>query len=121
MIVVDTSVWIDHLSAENHELIYLLNNDMMLMHPMVIGELAVGNIRNRSSTMALLTNLPRAQVADDDAELDFIESRRLMGRGIGYIDARILFATWLTGDDSLWARDRRLVNAAHEPNIAWQP
>ncbi len=121
MIVVDTSVWIDHLHGEDTGLEFLLSRGQALMHPMVIGELAVGNIRNRSTTMALLTNLPRAQVADDDAVLDFIESRRLMGRGIGYIDAHILFATWLTGDDSLWARDRRLVNAAHELNIAWQP
>ncbi len=120
MILVDTSVWIDHLRAGDDGLIALLNSSQVLMHPCVEGELACGNLRNRSEVLVLLRDLPRAVVATDDEALFFIEQRSLMGRGIGYIDACLLAATSLTSQDYLWTRDKRLAAVAHELGLVYE-
>jgi hypothetical protein len=83
MILVDTSVWVDHLRTGDEDLAALLIQSRVLMHPFVLGELACGNLRNRSEVLALLRGLPRATVATDDEVLFFIERHALMGRGIG--------------------------------------
>lgn len=118
MILVDTSVWIDHLRAGDDGLIALLNSSQVLMHSYVLGELACGNLRNRREVLALLRDLPRAVVATDDEVLFFIEQRSLMGRGIGYIDACLLAATSLANSARLWTRDKRLAAVAHELELA---
>ena len=115
MILVDTTVWVDHLRADDAQLSALLLSNQVLMHSFVIGELACGNLRNRVELLTLLTDLPQAPVASDAEVLFFIERHRLMGRGIGYIDAHLLAATALgDADTSLWTRDRRLAALAAE-------
>ena len=119
MILADTSVWIDHLRSENLQLTVLLRDDQVLMHPMVIGELACGNLPNREDTLTELMKLPVPPIATDDEVLFFIERHQLMGRGIGYIDAHLLASVAISSSDLLWSNDRRLVDAAADLNLAW--
>ena len=121
MILADTSVWIDHLRSENGELADLLSSNEMLIHPMVIGELACGNIRNRANVLNRLGRLPMATVVSENDVLSFIEDYQLMGRGIDYVDVHLLASTWMTDFAQLWTRDRRLMTAATDLNIAWLP
>ena len=118
MTLVDTSVWIEHLRAEDKKLTTLLNSSQVLTHPMVVGELACGNLRNRREILSLLGGLPQVLVATDDEVLFFIERHRLMGRGIGYVDAHLLASTALTQSARLWTHDQRLVQVASELNLA---
>jgi predicted nucleic acid-binding protein len=108
MILVDSSVWIDHLRAGDAELSMLLDAGRVLMHPFVLGELACGNLRNRREILGLLGSLPRIMQATDDEVPYFIEHHALMGRGIGYVDAHLLAAAMLDGSARLWTRDKRL-------------
>ncbi|MCO5144710.1 MAG: type II toxin-antitoxin system VapC family toxin [Aquamicrobium sp.] len=112
MILVDTSVWIDHLRGGEAELARLLEAGLAATHPLVVGELAMGNLRARDSILALLGNLPQAVVAGDEEVLAYVARHRLFGIGIGYADAHLLAATQLTAGASLWTRDRRLREAA---------
>ena len=112
MILVDTSVWIDHLRKGNALLNSLLLNTTVLIHPFVIGELACGNLHNRSRILHLLGDLPGSRVADDREVLFFIEQNDLMGRGIGYIDVHLLASVSLSGPARLWTVDRKLNEAA---------
>ena len=120
MILVDTSVWIDHLSSEENHLVILLNNGLAMTHPMVVGELACGNLSNRGAILTMLKNLPQASVATDDQVLRFIERNRLMGHGINYIDFHLLTATALTKATELWTRDKRLMDVATQLNLAYK-
>ena len=108
MILVDTSIWIDHLRTGDDDLAALLNGNQVLMHPFVLGEMACGNLRNRKEVLVLLKDLPRSPVATDDEVLFFIERHALMGKGIGYVDAHLLAATALDSSSRLWTRDQRL-------------
>ena len=119
MILVDTSVWIDHLHAGEPELSEALEGGGVLMHPFVLGELACGNLENRAEVLQLLGHLPQAPTAKDPEALDFIECRVLMGRGIGYIDVHLLASVALDGAARLWTRDRRLAAAAKELDLAF--
>ncbi len=118
MILVDTSVWVDHLRAGDEELARRLTNIQVLSHPFVVGELACGNLRNRSEVLVLLGNLPQVTVATDAEVLFFIEQHRLIGRGIGYIDAHLLAAVSLASPARLWTRDKRLGSVAAELGLA---
>lgn len=117
-ILVDTSVWVDHLRSGDEALARLLDGGRVLMHPFVLGELACGNLRRREQVLGLLRGLPRATVALDDEVLFFIDSHRLMGRGIGYVDAHLLAAVALHGGTRLWTRDQRLQTLAGELGLA---
>jgi predicted nucleic acid-binding protein len=108
VILVDTSVWIDHLRRHVSPLAEALDAGEVLIHPYVIGELACGNLKNRHDVLNLLLALPRVVVATDDETLLFIEERKLTGRGIGYLDAHLLASVTLTPDARLWTRDKRL-------------
>ena len=108
MQLIDTSVWVDHLREGVDELADLLNQSLVLTHPIVIGELACGNLKNRSELLKLLGDLPQATVANDQEVLGFIEANQLGGMGIGYIDAHLLCATRLTPGASLLTYDKRL-------------
>lgn len=112
MILVDTSVWVDHLRRGDPEFMSLLNSNQVLMHPFVLGELACSNLVNRAEVLALLGDLPRVVVATDEETLFFIERHSLMGRGIGYVDAHLLAAVALDEDSLLWSRDKRLQEVA---------
>ncbi len=120
MILVDTSVWIDHLRDGDEGLVALLNSTQVLMHPFVLGELACGNLHQRAEVLTLLRDLPQASVAHHDEVLFFIERHELMGRGIGYVDAHLLAAVALDGGARLWTRDKRLRALAGELNMAYE-
>ncbi len=112
MILVDTSVWIDHLRVADTKLAALLARGTVGMHPMIIGELACGNLKNRTELLSLWRNLPRIGAATDAEALYFIERHQLMGKGVGYIDIHLLAAVMLQGDALLWTRDKRLAALA---------
>ncbi len=118
MILVDTSVWINHLRGEEPRLVSLLNDNRVLVHPMVIGELACGNLHNRGEVLNLLSRLAEIPVVADAEVLFFIERHRLMGRGIGYIDAHLLAATARVAPTLLWTSDRRLMTVATDLGLA---
>jgi predicted nucleic acid-binding protein len=118
VILVDTSVWIDHLNAKETRLQQLLDADLVLVHPFVIGELALGNLRRRDLVLDSLQELPQATVASDPEVLRLINRQTLFGRGIGYIDAHLLAAVRLTAEAALWTRDRRLRAAAGQMGVA---
>ena len=107
MILVDTSVWIDHLHSGNRELVGLLNDGRVLAHPFVLGELALGNLRQRGVVLEDLRGLPQAIVADHEEVVQLIERHRLFGLGIGYVDAHLLAAARLS-NAAVWTRNKRL-------------
>ena len=112
MILVDTSVWVDHLREGAPALAAALEQGSVLMHPFVRGELACGNLKNRGEVLRLLGELPGAPIATDAEALDFIERRALMRRGLGYIDVHLLASVALAGTARLWTRDKRLAAVA---------
>lgn len=112
MILVDTSVWIDHLRKSEPALIAALKAGQVLIHPFVIGELACGNLDNRVELLSLLRDLPAAPVATDAEALGFIDRHQLMGRGIGYLDVHLLASVALARPARLWTRDKRLAFVA---------
>ncbi|WP_046866860.1 type II toxin-antitoxin system VapC family toxin [Microvirga massiliensis] len=112
MILVDTSVWIDHLKGGDAALAGLLENGRVLAHPFVIGEIALGSLRQRSTVLTSLRDLPKTIVANDNEVLLYIEREKLFNTGIGYVDAHLLTAAKLTPGTLLWTRDRRLREAA---------
>lgn len=119
MILVDTSIWIDHLRSRNAALVAALEAAQVLMHPFVLGELACGALTNRAEVLALLGRLPAAPAATDSEALGFIERHSLMGRGIGYIDVHLLAATALAGGAFLWTNDKHLAATASDLRLAW--
>ena len=112
MILVDTSVWIDHLRDNDPTLFAFLRRRQVLAHPFVIGELALGSLRQRDVILGSLRGLPRALIATDEEVQAYIDKHALFGLGIGYVDAHLLAATSLTLGAALWTRDRRLRDAA---------
>lgn len=118
MILVDTSVWVDHLRSGDVALAAQLDAGHVLTHPFVIGELACGNLRNRREVLDLLGRLPSAPTASHAEALEFLERRALMGRGIGFVDVHLLASAALAGPVRLWTRDRRLATIALELDLA---
>lgn len=118
MILVDASVWINHLRAADERLTALLADNELLGHPFVTGELALGYLHQREVIIRSLQRLPQAVVATNQEVLRLIEGERLYGRGIGYIDAHLLAAVRLTAEARLWTRDRRLQTVAAELDLA---
>ena len=120
MILVDTSVWVDHLRSGDAQLVDLLERGAVLMHPFVVGEIACGSLSDRSSTLELLEDLPAAVVAEGEEVLAFIERHVLHGKGIGYVDVHLLASVVLTEGASLWTRDKRLRIAAEDLGRAFR-
>lgn len=118
MIVVDTSVWIDHLQHSNPELQQALESGVVAIHAAVIGELALGSIADRQAVLAAVHGLARAVPATDSEVLALIEDHGLVGSGIGWVDAHLLAATLLTAGATLWTHDRRLHAAADRLHIS---
>jgi predicted nucleic acid-binding protein len=118
MILVDTSVWVDHLRKGDAELESLLENGSVLSHPFVIGELALGNIPKRNVFLDAIRDLPKATMAEDDEVLRFISEYTLFGLGVGYVDAHLLAAVKLTAGASLWTRDKRLRRVAQKLRLS---
>lgn len=120
MILVDTSVWIDHYRNSNATLAELLTDAQVLSHAFVRGELACGNLKDRAQTLRLHESLPQSLRVHDDEVIAFITVRRLAGQGLGWVDAHLLASAVLTPDALLWTRDGRLARAAHELGVAFQ-
>jgi len=114
VILVDTSIWIDHLRAGDNALTHLLETGRVLAHPLVIGELALGHLRQRQQILDALHDLPQATVATNVEVLAFINRQQLAGLGIGYVDVHLLASVQLTPDARLWTRDKRLHAVASE-------
>jgi predicted nucleic acid-binding protein len=120
VILVDTSVWADHFRTRDIELGGLLERAMVLTHPFVIGEVALGNLRERRTTLDALRHLREARVASPAEILRLIEAERLAGSGVGYVDVHLLASARLTAGARLWTRDKRLSAAADRLGVAWQ-
>jgi hypothetical protein len=121
VILVDSSVWVDHLHNSSAVLTDLLAAGQILVHPYVIGEIAMGNLRDRDRHLTDLYDLPWATVATDDEVLTLVSRHRLFGVGLGYIDAHLLASTRLTSGTALWTRDRRLLAVAERLDLAMRP
>lgn len=121
MILVDTSVWIDHLRRADPTMRRLLEKDEVLSHLLVIGEIAVGSFKRRDRILRELDLLPLATQAGHDDALRFISHNKLFGLGIGYIDAHLLASVRLTPGATLWTRDKRLAKVAESLNLAFVP
>lgn len=117
MILVDTSLWIDHLRHGHPELIRLLEEGQVAMHPMILGELACGQLPKRPQTLHLLGNLPRLTPAPDAAVLHALETHRWFGAGIGWVDAHLLTSA-LLAQTPLWTNDSRLQRIARGVGMA---
>lgn len=117
MVLVDTSVWIDHLTRGNSRLAQLLNDGMVLCHPFVIGELACGRLRNRQEILGLLAALPQVPVADHEEVLRLIDRHSLFGRRLGWVDVHLLGSTLLAAA-ALWTLDKSLNQAASVLRVA---
>jgi predicted nucleic acid-binding protein len=119
MILVDTSIWVDHLRRGNSALAHLLEVGEAVTHPFVVGELACGSLRNRLEILDLLHALPQVREAGHTEVLILIEKKKLFGQGIGWIDAHLL-ASALLSDARIWTSDRRLSRAAAILGIRWK-
>jgi predicted nucleic acid-binding protein len=118
MVLVDTSVWIDHLRKNSPRLAGLLNDGEVAIHRFVIGELACGNLQNRKEILSLLHALPEVQSIEDDEILFFIEQHSLAGKGLGLIDVHLLASSKMS-EHPLWTKDKRLMAAAEELGLGF--
>jgi len=119
MVLVDTSVWVSHLRDGNAELANLLNNGNVLCHPLIVGELACGNLKDRAVIFSFLKQLPMSMEAEHEEVLSFIENNRLMGKGIGYVDAQLVASAVLTGVP-VWTLDKKLAQVADSLHIKYK-
>jgi predicted nucleic acid-binding protein len=116
MVLVDTSVWVDHFRRGNPRLEALLDLGEVVVHQAIIGELACGTLPDRSKILSLLRDLPQALPAGHEEAMAFIETHRLMGMGLGYVDVQILASARLTSV-SLWTLDQALRKAAAKLDV----
>ncbi len=119
MVLVDTSVWVDYLRSGDETLSQLLMQGQVCIHSMIIGELACGNLQNRQELLGLWQNLPMQVEASHQEAMFLLESRALMGKGIGYVDLHVLAASLLSSDTQLWTRDKRLARIAESLGFAF--
>jgi predicted nucleic acid-binding protein len=119
MVLVDTSVWVAHFRDGNAELASLLNDGNVLCHPLIAGELACGNFKDRAVILSFLQLLPMSIEAEHEEVLSFIESHHLMGKGMGYLDIRLLASAVLT-DAPIWTLDKKLARAADSLQIKFK-
>ncbi|CAN5531880.1 type II toxin-antitoxin system VapC family toxin [soil metagenome] len=117
MILVDTSVWLDHLRATDPHLVEALEFDEVVQHPMVIGELSLGDLRKRDSVLGLLNNLSTVRVALHHEVMTLVDGHRLFGQGLSLVDVHLLASVLLTPGTRLWTRDKRLARAADHLEI----
>jgi len=117
-VLADTSIWIDHFRRGDRQLMQFLDRGDVVMHPFVIGELALGLVSRSSTMMDDLHDLPKAVMANTDEILKFIADRKLSGSGIGYVDAHLLAAAALAFETFVWTRDKRLQAIARSLSLA---
>jgi predicted nucleic acid-binding protein len=119
VVLVDTSIWVSHLNVGDAHLKVLLEQGKVACHPLIVSELACGNIRNRAEVLSLLRALPMASMAEHGEVLHFIDGHSLMGIGLGFIDVHLL-ASALLSSVPLWTADKPLIAASAELNISYQ-
>ena len=119
MILVDTSVWIDHFRFVDEGLVAILESGQVVNHHFVTGELACGNLLNREEILKMLKSLSQVVTATEAEALFFMEQHLLMGQGLGYIDCHLLTSTALTPSTQLWTRDKSLKEAANFLNLIY--
>jgi predicted nucleic acid-binding protein len=119
MILVDTSVWIDHFRKGNAHFKQLLIEGYIACHPFIIGELACGNLKKRGEIILLLDALPTVNTISNDEALYFIEEKHLMGLGIGIVDVHLLASAIIT-NTPLWTNDRQLKEVARGLGIFYK-
>lgn len=117
MILADTSVWADHFNRSDPVLMRLLRVGEVVMHPFVMGELAVGQLPDRAASLAILRKLPPSAVARHEEVLQLIEDWQLFGCGIGFIDAHLLAAVLVIPNSRLWTRDKALQAVARQLSL----
>jgi len=118
VILADTSIWIDHFRRGNAQLASLLDTGQVWCHEFVVGQLACGNLENRSDILSYLNNLPRATTVGHAEALELVERQRLWGEGLGWIDIHLLATASIDGLP-LWTRDRTLQAAARRLGVGW--
>jgi predicted nucleic acid-binding protein len=118
VILADTSIWVDRLTRGDEMMASLLDAEVVLMHPFIMGEIALGNLPRRAETLSNLNKLPKAATVDFAEVISFIERNNIFGTGIGYVDAHLLVATTMTSDVRLWTRDNRLRTVAEKLAIS---
>lgn len=121
MILADTSVWADHLRRADPTMMACLDVGEIVMHPFVLGELALGSMPKYDAVVAALLALPSIQTARPEDVLVLVRQNQLMGKGIGYIDAHVLASALIEPDTKLWTRDKRLKRAAEILGVASAP
>jgi predicted nucleic acid-binding protein len=119
MVLVDTSVWVSHFRQAHAGLVGLLNDGEVACHPFIVGELACGHLKNRTTILTLLEALPMSIVVEHQEALTFIESHALMGKGLGYIDVHLLASCILTGLP-IWTLDKKLERVADMLHCRYQ-
>lgn len=117
MILVDTSVWIDHLHTADTDLVAILEAGLVVQHPMVVGELALGSLHERARFLSLLSALPRTPLATHHEVMTLVERESLYGRGLSLVDAHLVASLRLLPEGVLWTRDACLRDAAKESGV----
>jgi len=120
-VLVDTSVWVDHFRRRNASLMHLLEQDLVMTHPLVVGEIACGTPPDRKRTLADLGVLQQTRQASLREVIDFIEKERLFGRGCGLVDMTLLVSTLMTPGVALWSLDRPLAALARHFGVIHRP
>jgi len=119
MILVDTNVWVNHFNDTDAELVTNLNIGSVACHPYIIGEIACGKLQKRKQILNLFESLPSAPVLEPEEIVAFIEARKLMGKGLGYVDMHLLASTVLAGL-KLWTEDRKLKREAEILGVSYK-
>ena len=120
-VLVDTSIWVDHFRHHNDALVHLLEQDRVLTHPLIIGEIACGTPPNRRETLSDLACLRESQQATIQETMALLENKRLYGLGCGLVDMLLLASTLLTRGAELWTLDKRLETLAKREGVKHQP
>jgi predicted nucleic acid-binding protein len=120
VILVDTNIWIDHLHQADETLSGLLDDQNFWIHPFVIGEVMLGNLKDRQLTLEFFQDMPQAEIAMDNEVLSLIDDHELYGLGIGYVDAHLLASAKLMPGTRVWTRDKRLAAAAERLGLAFK-
>ncbi|MEM1020397.1 MAG: type II toxin-antitoxin system VapC family toxin [Pseudomonadota bacterium] len=119
MILVDTSVWVDHLRKTNDDLVDLLEAGQVTIHPFIVGEIALGSLQNRTTVLTLLDTLKALPKAQDNEVRLMIEKQSLFSRGIGWVDAHLIAAAQLASPMLIWTRDKRFGEICDELGIGF--
>lgn len=121
MVLIDTSVWIDHLRQSESGLVALLETARVCCHPFVIGELACGTLKDRRTVLDALDKLPKASVTTHTETMGFLDRHDLVGQGVGWVDLHLLASTAVDAGTRLWTRDNCLARLANRLDLLWQP